>query len=392
MRWRDLSKDAKIYILYHTFSCPLLFTWYLVPYYLFKNSYSPLDIGIIFTFAKISSIPLTYLIGKYFAYHDLKKGLIAIDLLGALSFIFYFLAKGELITIMIILATFVDEIAKIFYPIYSAYERAIYPTRKLKEIMEWHLRLPELSIIISYLSMGFYYAYICPKDECILNTFLLFAFIELFFAYFILNRFKTIILKEQCHKKIKSFSLKLSFPIAVWIYTIYVNSWVLLPSFAWVNFIMKEYGGNIFYIAVVESVISFSSIIATYISNFFKEEQGYIVMIFSVIIIAVSLTFVVMRPFFFQLIALAFFIRLGDALWFIYNRTWMYKSIDKEDISEVMASISAINRGFGVIAPYITGFLAVINTILPFMLGLLMMIIVILLTFYDFLKRQKIRD
>jgi len=369
MRWKELNSSTKRYILYHTLSCPLLFSWYMVPYYLFKTGYNVFEIGVLYTIVNISSLPLTYLLGRYFSYRDVRKGLALIDFLGFISFILYFLARGDYAPLLIFSAMLVEEISGIFYPLYSAYEKAIYPSEKLKEIMEWHLRLPEIAVVLSYPFLGYFYTFICNETECILNGFLVFAFIEIFFIIFILKFFEPIILKQKISGD-ESFRL-VKLPLSAIAYILYISGWIFIPSFTWINFILEKYKGNLFYIAIVESSISLASVTATYISKIFPEKKSFEAMTISIVLVIISLTLISISPSFLILVLLSYALRVGDALWFIHSKTWLYHSIEKKDATEVMATISSINRGIELVSPLFAGLLSQINPSLPFLTGLI---------------------
>ena len=149
MKWSELPKPAKYYILYHTMVAPLLFTWYMIPYDLLEEGYTVLELGVLFTVIDILSIPAKVLVGKYFTFHDLKKGLLFIDVLETVSLLFLYFATGNLASLFVGISLSISNIAETLYPLYQAYERAIYPEDKIKEVLVWHMALPETAIVLS---------------------------------------------------------------------------------------------------------------------------------------------------------------------------------------------------------------------------------------------------
>lgn len=182
MHWSDLPREARRYILYHALASPLLFTWYMAPYYLLRTGYTALDVGIIFSLARVAAIPSKMIVGRFFTYRDIRLGLASIDAIGVLSLLLYSMARGPLAPILIFAALLLEEIVGLLYPLYPAYERAIYPRDKLKEAMEWHMRIPELSIVLAYPLLGYLFGVACPRVECVLRGFLLFALYECFLS------------------------------------------------------------------------------------------------------------------------------------------------------------------------------------------------------------------
>ena len=160
-------------------------------------------------------------------------------------------------------------------------------------------------------------------------------------------------------------------PLSAIAYILYISGWIFIPSFTWINFILEKYKGNLFYIAIVESSISLASVTATYISKIFPEKKSFEAMIISIVLVIISLTLISISPSFLILVLLSYALRVGDALWFIYSKTWLYHSIEKRDATEVMATISSINRGIELVSPLFAGLLSQINPSLPFLTGLI---------------------
>jgi len=42
VKWRELPKEARVYIVYSSLGCVVLFTWILLPYYMLLTGYSVL--------------------------------------------------------------------------------------------------------------------------------------------------------------------------------------------------------------------------------------------------------------------------------------------------------------------------------------------------------------
>jgi len=102
MQWKEIPTSARRYIIYHIMIAPQLIVWYILPLYMFYTGYSVLDIGIFFTAVNIVSIPLTYLIGRFFNEYPLKTGLILIDVLDGIAYILYGFAKGVIAPFMLL--------------------------------------------------------------------------------------------------------------------------------------------------------------------------------------------------------------------------------------------------------------------------------------------------
>ncbi|MET1159560.1 MAG: hypothetical protein ABWW65_01230 [Thermoprotei archaeon] len=119
-----------------------------------------MEVGIIFTLVHILSIPATYIVGKLFDRIAIRHGLVLIDALEGASSILYGSAYGPIAPLMLFLGLFIEDITRIFYPLYQAAERILYPEDRMEEVFAWHMRLPELSQLIGFLVLGYLFGYV----------------------------------------------------------------------------------------------------------------------------------------------------------------------------------------------------------------------------------------
>ena len=368
MRFKELPTEAKRYILYHTLVSPVLITWYVLPFYLLITGYNVLEVGVIFTIAQLLGVPVTLTLGKIFTHIDLRKGLIAIDLMGSLSLVFYYLAYGPLAPLMVVLGELVDEASSTLYFLYPAYERIIYPENCMKEALAWHLRLPELSIIISYPIIGYILGYICTSAICFRNTFLFFSIYELMLIPYIYFYFKPVILEseedEEHTLNLKSIWRRYGFYIIADI--LFILAWSLAPSLALVYFVFEWLKGNMFHVALIEAVISTATLTGTYIVDKISSRKAFQALQIGTLITITGLLLMVSTNFF-PLVLLAFYvIRVGDTFVFVFKRTWLYSIMTKKEASMISAALSSIRKVISIISPFIAGALAYIDPRAPY--------------------------
>ena len=185
MRWKEIPKPARAYILYHTIIAPQLIVWYLLPLYMFYTGYNVLEVGIFFTAVNVASIPITYLIGRFFNEYPLKTGLILIDVLDGIAYILYGFATGVIAPFMLFAGCTIEEISAMFYPLYQAYEQIIYPKEKYEEVFAWHLRLPEVSQLFGFLFLGYLFGYVWNTANHYRLSFLAFGLFSAFSVTYI---------------------------------------------------------------------------------------------------------------------------------------------------------------------------------------------------------------
>lgn len=125
MKWSELPRAAKSYVLCHTAVAPLLFTWYMIPYGLLEEGYTVLELGALFTAVRVLSIPARPLAGRHFTFHDVKVGLLLIDVLKSASLLLLYFAAGGLAPLFVGVSLLVSDVAGTLYPLYQACERAV---------------------------------------------------------------------------------------------------------------------------------------------------------------------------------------------------------------------------------------------------------------------------
>ena len=380
MRWSELPKSARYYILYHTMVAPLLFTWYTIFYDLLEEGYTVLELGILFTAINVLSIPAKFLIGRYFTFHDVKKGLLFIDVLESTSLFFLYFATGSLAPLFVGISLLISDVAGTLYPLYQAYERAVYPEDRMKEALVWHMALPEAAIVLSYPLLGYVFGVLCPSLNCVRNGFLAFAVADMMLALYILRFFQPIILKEKGERasvledlkalaEVLRGKLRLYFAANM----LYLLAWRFIPIFVVVNYIVEEYSGNLLHIALFEASISLATVVSMFIVNRIPERYGFHTMMLSTMGVAVTTLIFYVKPPFEILLFLGFATRMFDSAWLVFNRNWLFKTISREEAALVSTGISALNSTVFLAMPLVTGALAAASPSLPYLAGFLLM-------------------
>lgn len=61
---------------------------------------------------------------------------------------------------MLFLGLLLERTSSIFYPLYQAAEKLLYPEDKMEEVLAWHMRLPEASELVCFLVLGYIFGHI----------------------------------------------------------------------------------------------------------------------------------------------------------------------------------------------------------------------------------------
>ena len=376
MRFSELSPEARRYIWYHTLVSPALIIWYALPFYLLKTGYSVLEVGLLFTTVQLLGIPLTLWLGRVFTRIDMRKGLMTIDLLGSISSLLYYLAYGPLAPIMVVAGGLVDEASSTLYFLYPAYERIIYPEDRMKEALAWHLRLPELAIIVSYPVMGYILGYVCCEPQCFRMLFLFFAVYELVLIPYIYYYFKLVVLEEEAGEEGEDTSLRdywRRYKYYIIADVLFITAWTLALGLALVYYVVEWLKGNMFHVALIEAAISTATLTGTWITDRISDSKAFKVLQVGTIITIAGLALMISTKLFPLILVAAYILRIGDTLVFVFRRTWLYSIMTRSEASKVSAALSSIRRAIRVAAPTITGALALLDPRAPYMVCLLLL-------------------
>nr|WP_206205762.1 MFS transporter [Thermococcus sp. Bubb.Bath] len=357
-------------MLYHTLIAPGLIVWILFPLYLMKTGYSILEVGAFFTAVNIAAIPLTYLFGRLFNRWDIKKGLIAIDILDGIAYVMYGLSSGAISSLMLFGGRAVEKLSTLLYPLYRAYEQIIYPEDEYEEIFAWHLRLPEISRLITFPIMGYLLGYVYTEPGHYRLTFLffgLFSVVTVTYLWLFLPSAgkEERISPEGFTFKAGEFKRLLAFE------TLLTLAWELAPEFVLINYVVFVLHKTVFEVTLIAVASSLASIIGTYASERIPKEKGFQAISLGMFLNSFyALVMALAPPFWLALVAYAIE-SFSGVFWFPFYRSWMFRLIPMEKASELHAAISSYRRVIGLVTPLVAGALASIHPTLPYGASLL---------------------
>ncbi|ASJ00423.1 MFS transporter [Thermococcus gorgonarius] len=369
MRWSEIPRDAKAYMLYHTLIAPGLIVWILFPLYLMETGYSILEVGAFFTAVNLASIPLTYLFGRAFNRWDIKKGLIAIDVLDGIAYVLYGLAKGAVASVLLFAGRAVEKLSTMLYPLYRAYEQIIYPEDKYEEIFAWHLRLPEIARVLTFPVMGYILGYVYPGPESYRWAFIIFGLFSAVTVAYLWLFLPSIgkderITPEGFTFRAGEFKLLLAFEALLTL------AWALAPEIVLINYVVFTLRKTVFEVTLVAVASSLASILGTYASERVPKGKGFRAIAFGMLLNAFYALIMALSPPFWIVLAVYALGDFGTTFWFPFYRAWMFKLIPKERASEFHAAISSYRKVIGIVAPFIAGALASIHATLPYVFSL----------------------
>ena len=365
MKWSEIPRDAKAYMLYHTMIAPSLIVWILLPLYLMETGYSILKVGAFFTAVNIASVPLTYLFGRAFNRWDMKKGLITIDVLNGIAYVLYGLSKGAVAPVVLFAGRAVEKLSTMLYPLYQAYEQIIYPEDKYEEIFAWHLRLPEIATVATFPVMGYILGYVYPGPGSYRWVFIIFGLFSAFTVAYIWRFLPSVgkegrITPEGFTFRAGEFKLLLAFEALL------TAGWGLAPEIVLINYIVFVLHRTVFEVTLITVATSLASIAGTYASERVPKGKGFQAIAFGMFLNAFNVFIMALSPPLWAVLAAYTVGNFGDTLWFPFYRAWMFKLIPREKTSEFHAAISSYRKLIGIVAPFIAGALASLHATLPY--------------------------
>ncbi|WP_461863441.1 MFS transporter [Thermococcus sp.] len=375
MRWKEVPRDAKAYIIYHTLLAPQLIIQTLFPLYMLYSGYSLLEVGAFFTVVNIASIPVTYLIGRAFNRWDIKKGILVMDFLDGIAYVLYGLAKGASTPITLFIGKTFEKLSAIFHPLYRAYEQIIYPEEKYEEIFAWHLRLPQIARIVTFPILGYLFGYVYTKPEHYRLAFIGFGLLSIFTMVYVWLVLPSVgkeerIMQQRFTFRIGEFKLLLAFE------TLLMLAWFLAPEIVLINYVIFVLKKTVFEVTLIAVASSIAAVIGTYASERVPKEKGFRAIGFGMFLSALYALIMSLSPPFWLVILAYALEEFGDNLWFPFYRSWMFKLIPKERASEFHAAITSYQKVIALFTPFVAGALASIHATLPYAVSFTLFVVI----------------
>ena len=374
MRWSEIPVYARRYILYHTIISPLLITWYMLPMYMFMTGYSVLEVGVIFTLVHVLSIPATYAVGRLFDRIAIRHGLILIDALDGVASILYGLAYGPVAPLMLFLGLLIEDITTIFYPLYQAAERILYPEDRMEEVFAWHIRLPEISQLVGFLILGYLFGYVFNTPYHYRLGFIGFGLTSVFTIMYLLKFIPKLDVEERISVEKFEFRIDKEFRLILLMEALITLAWSIAPEIVLLNYIVNVLGLTLFEAMVVEAAISIGAIVATYISERIRQNHRFEAIAVGYVLVSLWALIMSMNPPFIFVVLAYLIARFGEVLAFPFYRSWIFSKIPKEKASSILSALSSYRRLIALVSPAIAGFLASIRPTLPYLASLLLFI------------------
>lgn len=373
MKWKEVPVESRRYIIYHTIISPLLITWYMLPASMLMTGYSILEIGVVFTSINIASIPLTYLIGSMFDRIAIRHGLILIDLLDGLENILYGLSFSPLGPLVLSLGLIVGRVTRLFYPLYQATEKLIYPEDRLEKIFAWHMRLPLLSQLIGFIILGYILGVIFTMPIHYETGFIIIGASSIFTVLYLIKYVPKLDVKERMGQRGFAFKFDKEFKAILTIQALDILASYLAAEIVLLNYMIIGLGLSFFHVMVV---VAFSliagAILATHVSEHIAPVHKFKVITLDYVLRTAWALIMFLSPNFVVILIAYFIAEFGHTLAFPFYRSWLFSKVPRGKASSLLAGISSFDRTISIVAPFLAGLLASLDQTLPYLASLIL--------------------
>ncbi len=369
MKWSEIPLAARRYIIYHTIISPLLITWYMLPAYMLMTGYSILEIGLLFTVINILSVPLTCLIGKLFDRVAIRHGLILIDALDGVGSILYGLSYSFMGPLMISLGLLVGKISRIFYPLYQATEKLLYPRDRLEEVYAWHMRLPLLSEAIGFIVLGYVFGVLFPKPMHYAIGFIAIGFSSVFTVMYLARFLPKLDARERVGD-VFTFRFDREFRAILAIEALEILALCLAPEIVLINYMMITLKMSFFQVMLVVALSILASLPATHLSERIHPRHRFKVISLYFVLRTLWALIMFLIPNFYAILAANIMAEFGNTLALPFYRSWLFSKVPSDKASSILAGVTSFERLVGLVAPFIAGLLATLHPTLPYLTSL----------------------
>jgi len=370
IKFRDLPKNARQYILLHTIGSPLMVGDYIVIIYLLLTGYEIIGVGALFTVINLIEMFFPVIFGSLFDRKiSAKMAMSFIYSLEGLAYFLFYFVYGSTGWIFLTLGVFIMKFATVFYPIFPAYEHYVYPEEIREKAMIYHLMVPEYVQIFAFPLFGFFLTYIYPSVSAYRNTFLLLSagsFLMLAYIFYAIEDIRDT--KIEVEKKGFKFHVPPEFIKLFLIEDFLILAESMLPLITMTYFVIFLLHQSFFVLMLLEVTNSaVTIIIGQYLKN--KELKKRYFLIGGVLLFSLANVFYILAAWSMSIILLIFAVilqTLGNVFWFPVHRTMLFNTIPKERRGAFFGSISTMFRLSTAIAPFISVLLISLWVYLPF--------------------------
>lgn len=93
----------------------------------------------------------------------------------------------------------IDKISRMFHSLYQAFEKIVYPGKKLEEILALHMQYPEMSQPVGFLVLVYLFGYVYTIPEHYRLAFIIFGATSIFTIAYILRFLSEITAQRKDH-------------------------------------------------------------------------------------------------------------------------------------------------------------------------------------------------
>jgi len=367
--WSRLPVAAKRYIVFQALTVPVLFAWILVPYLMLATGLSVAEAGIVLTAASAIATVVNAIVGRVLDRAEPVVFIAVISLVEGVAYFIYMYGFLANILLLIVVAAVVERLAKGFYPVFKVYEYDVYPEEFREKAFALHNLIPYLAQLATYPLIGYVLAVLSDSLYAQITSLGMFALASTalgFLALAWLPRIgvRRIEVSQLLLRRMPEAFIKMSLAIMV-----FGVAFELCQPLVVANLFIEIAGNPLLGLAYYETFAALPAVIVSPLILRINRRYGVLLLVSGMGLIALA---DLLLGFSYKVeIALlaAMAASAGYALVDPFFMDVLFSTIPKEYRGSLLGSLAAVRGLIGIAMPAIAGFIAEINTHLPFILA-----------------------
>ena len=379
--WDRLPVAAKRYIAFQALTIPVLFTWILVPYLMLATGLTVAEAGIVLTVASAIAAVVNIIIGRVLDRAEPVVFIAAISLVEGVAYFIYMYGFLASMLLFIVGAAIVERLARGFYPVFAVYEYDVYPEEIREKAFALHNLVPYLVQLATYPVIGYVLAVLLGSLHVQVTSLGVFASASIALGLLALAWLPRIgtrrveVSQPLLLRRIPKAFIKMSLAMIV-----FGIAFELCQPLVVANLFIEIARNPLLGLALYETFAALPVVIVSPLILRVDRRYGVVLLVLGMGLIALA---DLLLGFSYRVeIALlaAIVASSGYALMDPFFMDVLFSTIPKDYRGTLLGSLAAIRRLVGIAMPAIAGFIAEINTHLPFILAAIIVVFSMSLT------------
>lgn len=370
--WNRLPVAAKRYIVFQALSTPVLFVWILIPYLMLVTGLSVAEAGIVLTIASAIAAVVNAITGRILDRAEPVLFIALISFIEGVAYLIYMYGFLASILLLIVVAAIIERLARGFYPVFAVYEYDVYPEDIREKAFALHNLVPYIAQLVTYPIIGYILAVLLGSIHVQTVSLSIFALVSIALGILALIWLPRIGARriEFSQPLLRSISRNF-LEIALAVIILGMGSEFCQPLII-ANLFINIAGNPLLGLALYETFAALPIMIASPLILRIDRKRGVQMLALGMGFMAASDLLLGFSYRVEMALLAAIVASMGYALMDPFFMDVLFSTIPKEHRGTLLGSLASIRRFIGIAMPAIAGFIAEINTRLPFIIAAIM--------------------